>query len=160
MSKSYLQSERSTHGLETDPVLFLVPVPVPVGGSGGRPGVSSRPRRPPYCRAASRLLGYSRAELRRCQVTRIRLLLVSEGIEVWVYSLLRFQHTFRSELDFLLYTLYISSPAAGDLKRLEGQSTRHHTDDITEIIRGPLEVQVHQGKSRTGHLSSSCSHKS
>lgn len=54
-------------------------------------------------------------------------------------------NTFRSELEFLLYTLYISSPAAGGLKRLEGQPTWHHADDIMETRQGPQEVQVHQG---------------
>lgn len=56
-------------------------------------------------------------------------------------------NTFRSERDFLLYRQYSSSPAAGELKRSEGQSTRHHSGHVTETRCGPLEVQVHQGKS-------------
>lgn len=121
MSQSHLQSERSTHGSDLVPVQTLIQTPVQalVGGSGARPGASSRPRHPPCCRVVSRLCGRSWAELRRCQVSRIRLLLVPEGTKVWVYSRIGFQHTLRSELDFLLYSLYISSPAAGDWSRSE-----------------------------------------
>lgn len=129
MSQSHLQSERSTHGSDLVPVQTLIQTPVQtliqtpvqalVGGSGARPGASSRPRHPPCCRVVSRLCGRSWAELRRCQVSQIRLLLVPEGTKVWVYSRIGFQHTLRSELDFLLYSLYISSPAAGDWSRSE-----------------------------------------
>lgn len=124
MSQSHLQSERSTHGSDLVPIQTLIqtpapaPAPAPVG-SGAHPGASSRPRHPPCCRVASRLCRRSWVELRRCQVSQIRLLLVPEGTEVWVYSQIMFQHMLRSELDFLLYSLYISSPAAGDWSRSE-----------------------------------------
>lgn len=122
MSETHLQLGKSTLGLEL--------VLVPTEGSGAHPGASSRPQPPPCCRAASRLQRHGWVGLRRCQVTRFRLLLVPKGTEVWAYSLLRFHHTFRSKPDFLLYTLYTSLPAAGESKSINTTPCWWHLGNI------------------------------
>lgn len=124
MSETHLQLRKSTLGLEL--------VLVPTEGSGARPGASSRPQPPPCYRAASRLQRHGWVGLRRCQVTRFKLLLVPKGTEVWAYSLLRFHHTFRFEPDFLLYTLYISLPAAGESKSINTTPCWWHLGNIRD----------------------------
>lgn len=159
MSDSHLQSERSTHGFELVPVQILVLVLV--GGSGGHPGASSRPRHPPCCRTARILWGRRWVELRRCQVTRIRLLLVPDGTEVWVSSLFRFQH---SEVWAGLPAVHtVHQPTCCRwLKEVRGTINMtprwwHHGNKTgTTGSSGPPGKSRKDHLSQTGHMSSSC----
>lgn len=70
------------------------------------------------------------AEGKRCQVPWIRLPLVPEGTEVWVYSLLRFQHTFWAGLPAMHTVHHVTYRVRG--------ATNTITNDITET--GPQDT--------------------